>query len=629
MGTIKKVGDLFYAKVDTDRDFFNVVNGWRCRHVRERDGLVTEILDPFVEIVSSTDQLGAHVTVTGGDYTLTDTIYVAESNVVRTSMIMIDPLDNKYVVSTSTEQEVKELTLNSSIVTPVTGGDVISEVVSKFTLASVAQTGDSLLSVEDASSVAVGDVYEQNDNSYTVQSVDKGNNTVTISPNIAGGPLAIGTDFFLKSINLVIKDTYVAGDTIIKVKDLDWAVTGMKVKDTGDNEYTIESINISTKKITITPGLVSAKAEGDTLTRVPGSYHTRFSASIGADYINLDETIELVVPGMLMIDDVTPTNTYTVESINYSTRTIYFTSPLVQSYAVGSNFQIAALVMEIDKRDYALGSAELLVLDASSIQVGMQLRSETSHVYTVDSVNKTINKIFLTSGLTETIVVNDTFIFDYVITSPLVGGTYTSGSIMYVLPDSFKMNSEVRTPIGTIYTVTNIIEKTIGKIVFVTTLLPGTTFTPATELSQGGVELTLAEEAQLEANVIKVTDAGGVLKGTVYLDVVDMYHYITKVDLTKTPNELTIKTRLKKVIPNSSKINQVGNTGVYKVPITIVEPGDYTIIVSNPEIMMQNIAFSVQIVTEDVEDLHKRLRDILDMLGYGIDDQIRFYKGFV
>jgi len=125
------------------------------------------------------------------------------------------------------------------------------------------------------------------------------------------------------------------------------------------------------------------------------------------------------------------------------------------------------------------------------------------------------------------------------------------------------------------------------------------------------------------AYILPVADASGFTDGDVIQDANGNMYYVESI----TGNDLAVKSKLVADIADSDTITQVGNTGIYRVLVNIATAGDYTIIVSNPSVNMQNIAFPVEIVDEDLDDAQDKLDDILNSLGISASE--RTYKGFV
>jgi len=91
--------------------------------------------------------------------------------------------------------------------------------------------------------------------------------------------------------------------------------------------------------------------------------------------------------------------------------------------------------------------------------------------------------------------------------------------------------------------------------------------------------------------------------------------------------DLNLKSKLVEDVLTGDAITQVGNTGIYRVVINIPTAGDYTIVVDNPEVNMQNIAFPVTIADEVLDDAQAKLDNILTELGISAAEVS--YRGFV
>lgn len=93
-------------------------------------------------------------------------------------------------------------------------------------------------------------------------------------------------------------------------------------------------------------------------------------------------------------------------------------------------------------------------------------------------------------------------------------------------------------------------------------------------------------------------------------DVVKVYsdYYYVK-EVTATTVELFVT--LRNDIIDGTLLEQVGNTGIYKVPIAIPQIGFYTIVVKNPNFQMLNRETTVKIIAEDITDAHIKLDAII------------------
>ncbi len=121
---------------------------------------------------------------------------------------------------------------------------------------------------------------------------------------------------------------------------------------------------------------------------------------------------------------------------------------------------------------------------------------------------------------------------------------------------------------------------------------------------------------------IQVSSGHTLSQGDTFSTPTNEYYYIT----STTTTSLTIKSPTTTSIPSSSTLTQRGNTGVYTIQVTISLPGDYTIIVDNPTINMQSLAFPVTVVAETLNDAHTKI----DILSYnlGTKEGKVYYKCF-
>lgn len=123
---------------------------------------------------------------------------------------------------------------------------------------------------------------------------------------------------------------------------------------------------------------------------------------------------------------------------------------------------------------------------------------------------------------------------------------------------------------------------------------------------------------------ISVKDGSTLKIGDVIFDGTN-YHYIMNVDSTPGSGKIIVKRSLLVNIPADTTLTEVGNTGLYKCPLSIPTVGEYTIIVNNPNINMQNTTSAVEIVSLDLNDINDRL----DEISSNTDENFRKYKAFV
>jgi len=123
-------------------------------------------------------------------------------------------------------------------------------------------------------------------------------------------------------------------------------------------------------------------------------------------------------------------------------------------------------------------------------------------------------------------------------------------------------------------------------------------------LSHDGHTATSSGVSLVNSKVI-TTAASDIASGDVIL-VLSNYYYIKEV----IGNELHLYTPIITEIPDASSITQVGNSGIYRVPITIPSIGYYTVIILNNSLNVMNREASVKIIPEDITDAHTKLDDI-------------------
>jgi uncharacterized membrane protein YvbJ len=141
--------------------------------------------------------------------------------------------------------------------------------------------------------------------------------------------------------------------------------------------------------------------------------------------------------------------------------------------------------------------------------------------------------------------------------------------------------------------------------------------------SVAGASDTASADALAGAKVVSLNDATGFEDGDTIKDANGNMYYVESINGT----DLNLKSKLVADITSGDAITQVGNTGIYRVAINISTAGDYTIVVDNPDVNMQNIAFPVTIADEILDDAQTKLDNILNELG--ISGAEISYKGFV
>lgn len=109
----------------------------------------------------------------------------------------------------------------------------------------------------------------------------------------------------------------------------------------------------------------------------------------------------------------------------------------------------------------------------------------------------------------------------------------------------------------------------------------------------------------------------------------DVFEYLGEMYYIKevNGNVISLYERIRSEIPISSVLSQVGNTGIYRVEVTIPSIGNYTILILNDSLSIQNREVSVKIIDEDITDAHTKLDSILTKVDTISAE--RNYVGFV
>lgn len=115
---------------------------------------------------------------------------------------------------------------------------------------------------------------------------------------------------------------------------------------------------------------------------------------------------------------------------------------------------------------------------------------------------------------------------------------------------------------------------------------------------------------------IKVSDSG-LTDGMVFKDANGNMYYIESVDT----NNNTVSTRvpLTADIAANDTLTQVGNTGIYKAPLNIANPGKYNVVINNASVGLRNLAAFVEVSKFDVDDLGAKIESSTSELSNKID----------
>ena len=105
--------------------------------------------------------------------------------------------------------------------------------------------------------------------------------------------------------------------------------------------------------------------------------------------------------------------------------------------------------------------------------------------------------------------------------------------------------------------------------------------------------------------IITVTD-NTLVSGDVFDSGDGNMYYIKEV----VGNQLFLFIKTLSDIPSATILNQVGNTGIYRVAVTITSLGYYTIIILNDSLSVMNREIGIKIIAEDITDAHTKLDNI-------------------
>jgi len=104
-------------------------------------------------------------------------------------------------------------------------------------------------------------------------------------------------------------------------------------------------------------------------------------------------------------------------------------------------------------------------------------------------------------------------------------------------------------------------------------------------------EGTVTETALRGTKTIKVDDDSTIEDGMVIKDENNHMYYVESVN----GNEVKTRVPLEEDIAYNSKITQVGNTGIYKVPAQMDNKGLYNLVISNPSVDLRNLSAFVEV----------------------------------
>lgn len=98
--------------------------------------------------------------------------------------------------------------------------------------------------------------------------------------------------------------------------------------------------------------------------------------------------------------------------------------------------------------------------------------------------------------------------------------------------------------------------------------------------------------------------------GDVFIDTLgSIYQVFEKLELPDS-TVLIIRGMTKTILPTKSVLTRVGNTGIYHLKIQIDNPGNYSILIKNPDRGVDHLAFSVRIVDFNYEDVVSKIHTL-------------------
>jgi hypothetical protein len=163
--------------------------------------------------------------------------------------------------------------------------------------------------------------------------------------------------------------------------------------------------------------------------------------------------------------------------------------------------------------------------------------------------------------------------------------------------------------------VTNFIVKTIN-------LNDGSTTTNNVDVTEviedisDPAEATVGETALRGTKTIKVADGSELTDGMVFKDENGNMYYIEEIN----GDTITTKMELVEDIAYNSKLTQVGNTGIYKVPMQIDAVSKYNVVISNPGVNLRNLATYVDVREHSIDDVATKIDNKSDEIISKIEE---------
>lgn len=116
------------------------------------------------------------------------------------------------------------------------------------------------------------------------------------------------------------------------------------------------------------------------------------------------------------------------------------------------------------------------------------------------------------------------------------------------------------------------------------------------------IALTIDGIQAVSATEITVLDATGVIPGQVY-NSGTVYFYVSNV----IGNTIYLRRPLSAGLADAATATQVGNTGIYEANLTLGSLGQFTIIISSPDIGLLNEVTKVEVVSHLTEDVYNKV----------------------
>lgn len=135
-----------------------------------------------------------------------------------------------------------------------------------------------------------------------------------------------------------------------------------------------------------------------------------------------------------------------------------------------------------------------------------------------------------------------------------------------------------------------------------TTTLAGVTFSEVLHSIPVPVTCTTAKIVNSGDTEVLLTNGTNILPGMV-LKTGTIYMYVN----SKSGNTIYLRRPLSDGIAQGTTLTECGNTGYYETSLTLPTVGQYTIIISNPNIGLLNEVTKVEVVANSVDDVYSKV----------------------